>query len=121
MNGVLVLAALCVGLSACSGDSDSAGEDAGTGDDACERAQSSCEACLVCAATGACADLSTACADSEHCSQFARCIGEGDDDAVIAQCRADHAGGAEEYCADTRCTVYQECGDVCEPSQVCPQ
>lgn len=108
-------------LASCSDDAGSDGQDAGLADDACERAATSCEACLVCAATGACSELSTACADSARCSDFSRCIGEGDDDGLIAQCREDHPEGAEEYCADTRCTVYQECGEVCEPSQVCPE
>ena len=40
---------------------------------------------------------------------------------AVTMTRADHATGAELYCADTQCTVYEQCGDLCEPSVVCPE
>jgi hypothetical protein len=48
------------------------------------------------------------------------CVPETDDAAIIASCRANHPDGSREYCAYVDCSVYEQCGAVCEPSQVCP-
>jgi len=103
----------------CSSDDGDDDDDAADAAVACAE-QSTCELCLTCAASGPCDALSVACQQDADCRAFYQCIGEGDDPDVIAQCRSEHGGGAERFCADTECTVYEQCGSLCEPSQVCP-
>ncbi len=79
-----------------------------------------CEACVTCALSGPCKSGADACSNSGDCTALSACITEIDDPAVIADCKADHPTGASEYCAYVECAVYQQCGGVCEPAQVCP-
>lgn len=81
--------------------------------------ETTCQLCLTCAGTGPCESLSLGCQDDADCRAFYQCFGDGSDADLIEQCRADHTHGAELYCADTQCTVYEQCGDLCEPSPVC--
>jgi hypothetical protein len=113
----LFLASLA-SYAACSSDDADPAHDAGTDAAACST-EATCELCLLCAASGPCADLSIACQEDADCRDFYLCIGEADDPVVIEQCRTDHAAGAGRYCADTECTVYGLCDALCEPSAVC--
>jgi hypothetical protein len=74
----------------------------------------------VCAATGPCSTLSVACQESPDCQEFTQCIGDGRDPATVDGCRTAHADGVLTFCADTQCTIYEQCVTVCDPSAVCP-
>jgi hypothetical protein len=84
-------------------------------------AEGDCELCLMCALSGSCKSSVDACADSSECMAFRSCLPESDDAAAIAGCKNDHPSGASDFCDYVECSVYEQCGTVCEPSQVCPR
>jgi hypothetical protein len=111
----LLLALGVAVLASCPDD----GDDDDDADVVCAE-EATCQLCLTCAGTGPCESLSLGCQDDADCRAFYQCFGDGTNEGLIEQCRVDHPGGAELYCADTQCTVYEQCGDICEPSPVCP-
>ncbi len=84
-------------------------------------AEGTCEACMMCALSGPCKSGADTCSASSECTTFRTCVPESDDPAAIASCKNDYPSGASDYCDYVACAVYQQCGTVCEPSQVCPR
>ncbi len=94
----------------------------------CEN-QWGCGGCVGCTASPphACAERFDACEEDEGCVALTQCLESCQDlqaragfrapdpsaEPCFAQCRADHAGGLEAYCAWTECSYRQACADLC--------
>ena len=113
------------GTDASAGTSASGGAGAGgtgaAGAPTCDAPMASCDACVACSETAACAASYTACKNNPSCSALFSCAqGCGQDQGCVDQCAQQHPNGVSGFNAFIFCAACSACPSSCNGMVQCP-